>query len=201
MNQPIITAGLDEVGWGACAGPIISVVAIFKGAANIPPGVRDSKKTSEAQRDMLYFPLLQIAHDVGIGWAWPWEVDVNPRKALQLSYQRALEGVSPSRLPELLIVDGTNAVESWSGKQQVEPKADSNHWQVSAASIIAKVYRDNIMRELDKIHPQYNWAGNKGYGTDDHRAAIAKYGLLIDLDNRSKYIHRQRYCRNFKIGP
>lgn len=196
----LISAGLDEVGWGACAGPLVSVMAVFRDVdfKMLPTGVKDSKKTSEAQRDMMFFPLLNIAYDVGIGWAWPWEIDNNPNQALQLSYTRAVEGINPSRNPAILIVDGVNKVESWKGEQIVEPKADTNHWQVSAASIIAKVYRDTIMRELNLKFPVYNWGKNKGYGTDDHVKAIEKHGLLVDLTDRSRYVHRQRYCRNFK---
>jgi ribonuclease HII len=161
--------------------------------------VKDSKLTSAAQRDMMYFPLLQVARDVGIGWSWPWEIDANPSHALQLSYKRAIEGINPSFMPGLLIMDGVNKVEAWHGNQLVEPKADAKYWQVSAASIIAKVYRDTVMKELGRNFPEYGWAKNSGYGTDDHRKAIEEHGLLIDFDNRKRYIHRQRYCKNFKV--
>lgn len=192
-----ISAGLDEVGTGALAGPFISVMAVFRESdfKLLPSGVRDSKKTTENQRDMMFFPLIHLAYDIGVGWAWPWEIDDDYTAALQLSYKRAIEGINPSRAPEVLIVDGVNHVSAWPGKQVVEPKADLNHWQVSAASIIAKVYRDTVMKEYSLRFPKYNFDVNKGYCTDDHVKAIRDHGLMIDLNNKEKYIHRQRYCR------
>jgi ribonuclease HII len=193
--------GLDEVGWGALAGPIISVVAVFRQSDLnlLPPGVRDSKKTSEAQRAMLYRPLCQAALDVGVGHAWPWEIDLmGALPSLQLSYQRALEDLCVAK-PDLLIVDGSNRITSWKGKQQVEPKADVNHPQVSAASIIAKYYRDTLMGDLArKIKllglPDYNWLVNKGYGTPDHIEVIEKNGILTNDANHDLYLHRKRWC-------
>lgn len=198
MSQQII-GGLDEVGWGALAGPIVSVVAVFRplDLAFMPPGVKDSKKTTEAQRRMLYEPLCRSAFDVGVGHAWPWEIDTyGPGEALQLSYRRALDDVRRDCAPHLLIVDGSNRVSAWKGEQRVEPKADVKYKEVSAASIIAKVFRDCIMEDYAKTWPEYGWNLNKGYGTTDHTDAIQKYGALVNVDDRSKYIHRLRYCRN-----
>lgn len=197
MNE-VITGGLDEVGWGCLAGPIISVVAVFRPSdlALLPAGVRDSKKCSEAQRNSLYLPLCRAAFDVGIGHAWPWEIDqFTPGRALQLSYKRALEEVHPTRRPHVLIVDGSNRVQAWSGEQRVEPKADVKFREVSAASIIAKVFRDTIMSDYGKMFPSYRWSENKGYGTDDHIEAIRRDGLLIDGLNHKFYIHRISYCK------
>lgn len=198
--------GLDEVGWGALAGPIISVVAVFRQSDLnlLPPGVRDSKKTSESQRAMLYRPLCQVALDVGVGHAWPWEIDtIGGAEALQLSYQRALADLCVAK-PDLLIIDGSNRISSWKGKQRVEPKADVNHPQVSAASIIAKWFRDQIMKDYAiKLKgmglPDYHWEINKGYGTPDHTNAIKKYGLLADENNHDRYFHRRRWCKRWML--
>ena len=203
---PQIIGGLDEVGWGALAGPIISVVAVFrqKDMVLLPPGVRDSKKCSEIQREMLFDPIIAAAFDTGVGHAWPWEIDsLGPFQALQLTYTRALAELPPSRKPDLLIVDGKNKVYSWGGAQQVEPKADINHKEVSAASIVAKVFRDRMMCDLERERrlkglPSYGWDQNKGYGTRDHEAAIQKFGLVVDPSDRRNYIHRARFCTKYK---
>lgn len=195
--------GLDEVGWGALAGPIITVVAVFgqSDLSLLPPGVRDSKKTTEKQRDMLYLPLCRTALDVGIGHAWPFEIDsMGPTPALQLSYARALDDLCVVK-PDQLIVDGSNRVLAWKGPQIVEPKADLNHPQVSAASIIAKWFRDRIMRDyaLERRRlglPDYSWDINKGYGTSDHMEAIRAHGFLFG--EGGPYLHRKAYCRKLK---
>lgn len=202
MSGTVITAGLDEVGWGALAGPIISVVAVFRTSDInlLPPGVRDSKKTSEAQRRMMYSPICNAAFDVGVGHAWPWEIDQHgPMEALQLSYRRAIEELHDSRKPTVLYVDGSNKVTAWKGRQIVEPKGDVKYREVSAASIIAKHFRDTIMEGYAKDFPQYQWQSNKGYGSADHIDAIRKNGLLVDGNDHSKYIHRLRYCKKLKL--
>ena len=199
MNEQQKVGGLDEVGWGSLAGPIISVVAVFRASdlALLPHGVRDSKKTTDIQRSMLYLPLCRAACDVGIGHAWPWEIDsLGPMPSLQLSYKRALEDLVVAK-PDLLIVDGSNRVAGWSGKQQVEPKADNNHQQVSAASMIAKHFRDTIMKDYSKDLrrlglPDYGWSVNMGYGTPDHLEAIKDHGLLINEEDHGLYFHRRR---------
>lgn len=203
-SEPKI-GGIDECGTGAFAGPYIACVAVFRDSdlANLPAGVRDSKKTSEKQRGMLYLPLCRAALDVGIGYAWPWEIDsLGPMPALQLAYKRALDDLVVAK-PDLLIVDGKNRVSAWKGKQRVEPKADNNYIQVSAASMIGKFFRDTLMESLAKELcrrglPDFGWVYNKGYGTSDHIEAIKKYGMLLDKTNHEFYQHRWRYCRGLK---
>jgi ribonuclease HII len=198
MNR--LVGGLDEVGYGSWAGPIISVVAVFRNEdlPKIPAGVTDSKKTSELQRRTLYLPLCQLAYDVGIGHAWPWEIDsmgVSP--ALQLCYRRALTDLRCE--PEMLLVDGSNRVQAWRGHQLVEPKADFKYQQVSAASMIAKHFRDTIMIDYAKTFPQYDFANNKGYGSASHEQAIFRHGLLIDETNHARYLHRRIYTRKVML--
>jgi ribonuclease HII len=168
----------------------------------LPDGVKDSKQVTSIRREMLYLKLCAASLDIGIGHAWPWEIDtMGPLSALQFSYQRALEDLKHK--PELLYVDGTdgtNKVRSWPGRQIVEAKADAKYKIVSVASIVAKVFRDNLMAQEGKNFPQYNWGSNKGYGTPDHRDAIDKHGLLVNYERRELYLHRKRYCQRFLNG-
>jgi ribonuclease HII len=203
----MIVGGIDEVGWGAWSGPIISVVAVFRpsGLSRLPSGVKDSKKLTEAQRGGLYLLLCDAVDGLGVGHAWPWEIDaLSPTVALQLSYTRALAELKEP--PERLIVDGSNPVRSWPQDSQiVEPRADSRYLEVSAASVIAKHFRDRIMIDLAARRrreglPDYNWAKNKGYGSEDHRKAILVNGLLCVGGQLATYAHRKSYCRKFLGG-
>lgn len=195
----MLVGGLDEVGWGAICGPIISVVACFRreDLALLPAGVKDSKQVTKKAKDSLYLPLCAAAHDVGIGHAWPWEIDtLGPYNALQLSYTRALGELR--RPPDLLIVDGSNRIRSFKGEQRVEKKADVNHIQVSAASIIAKVFRDRAMVKLSRLHPHYRWEENKGYESQAHGEAIRRHGLLISSEHHpDRYVHRKAFCSKY----
>jgi ribonuclease HII len=197
-----LTAGLDEVGWGAGAGPIVSCVAVVceEDLKKLPKGVTDSKKLSPMKREMLFGELLKVTA-IGIGSCEPEEIDkMGPKFALQETYRRALAELKV--VPDLLIVDGTdwtNRVKSWPGEQLVVPKADLHHKCVSVASIVAKVIRDTAMAEraakLKKVGcPDYNWAVNKGYLTPDHIQAIEKYGLLYGPE--PLYQHRRSYTKN-----
>lgn len=194
-----ILGGLDEVGYGALAGPFISVVTLFrdKDLKFLPSGVTDSKKLSHTKLETLYDPICAAAYDIGLGHAWPWEIDqLGPKAALQLCYQRSLEDLAVAK-PTTLFVDGDTGVAGWGGKQIIEPKADLKYLWVSAASIVAKVWRDRLMTQLARKFPKYEWNVNKGYGTHDHEQAILKHGLLISPTNPAEYIHRRRFCRKF----
>lgn len=187
-----LIGGLDEVGWGSLAGPIISVVAVFDDSdlLLLPPGIKDSKQLTKKKMESLYLPICHCAADIGIGYATADEINnYNPYDALQLSYKRAVDDLTKAK-PSYLIVDGQNAVGAWKGKQRPEPKADIKYVQVSAASIVAKVYRDRLMTELAKVHPQYGWEVNAGYGTEQHQLALVQFGMTKQ--------HRVRYCRKFK---
>ena len=114
--------------------------------------------------------------------------------ALQLSYTRALAELKQP--PTRLYVDGRNYVASFDRKKQiVEPKADLKYRECSAASIIAKHIRDEIMKDYAKQFPGYGWDENMGYGTYDHEVAIRHLGILVDANNHARYLHRQRYCQ------
>lgn len=202
----LVRAGLDEVGIGAWSGPFLAAVTVFreKDLTLLPQGVKDSKKTTEAERGMMYFHICSAAFDVGIGHAWPWEIDrMGYSDALQLTYRRALGELRCSY--DELIIDGNVGVKDFRGiykppRITLEPKADVNYREVSAASIVAKWFRDQIMISYSKLFPQYGWDENKGYGTAAHTAAIKQHGLLIDDANFNRYFHRKQYCKKFING-
>lgn len=196
-------AGLDEVGTGALAGPFISVIAVFReqDMVLLPPGVKDSKKTTEAHRGAIHLAITKVAFDVGMGHAFPWEIDkLGPGEALQLCYRRAYEELRC--VPDVLVIDGTVGIRNWEGLTRpnsvlVTPKADAKYREVSAASIIAKWSRDEMMIAFSKKYPVYEFASNKGYGSASHEAAIKAHGLLIDDANHTRYVHRRTYTRKF----
>lgn len=195
----MLVAGLDEVGWGSAAGPIVSVVVVMQEADHLllPKGVTDSKKLTALRREAFFKQLVAAVTDKGVGAVFPEEIDaMSPKWALQESYTRALAELRVK--PDKLIVDGTewtNRVKSWTGPQEIVPKADALYKEVSVASIIAKVIRDRAMDELAaefrKRGLDYNWQKNKGYLTADHLRGIERYGLLYGPGDL--YQHRRTY--------
>lgn len=197
-----LVAGLDEVGWGSLAGPIVSAVAVLHEgnvAVDLPSGITDSKKLSAMRREAMFMALCTGVVEVGIGAVEPEEIDrLSPKYALQESYNRAIAELRMT--PDVLLVDGKpglNKVKSWKGKQHVIVKGDLSHKEISIASIIAKVVRDIVMTERAQrlktsCGLDYNWAVNKGYGTPDHMEAIKQHGLLFGPGEF--YQHRRSYC-------
>ena len=195
--------GLDEVGRGALAGPLMAVASLFScqlvdgfcwEMRDSPiSGVMDSKKfTSPEKRREVYHRILRhpLLLDFGIGEVSVEEInDIGIDKANDLAFRRAVMQLSP--LPNFIIVDGKNPLYGWDiGSQRVVPKADDLYWPVGAASILAKVIRDNYMRELGADYSQYQWAKNAGYGTKEHTEALLTYG--------STPYHRKAFIKAFR---
>jgi ribonuclease HII len=177
QNQNGFSAGLDEVGYGSCAGPLCIAVIAFPDSFLPIPGVRDSKKVAKKKREELAPLIVQSAAFVGIGWASPQYIDEH---GLAAAWQYAAkQALAKFDLTTPLFVDGNREVDNYPGTQVVEPKADDKYWQVSAASIVAKVARDQVMADLEVFYPQYYWGKNSGYGTEDHTEALLKYGPCV----------------------
>ncbi len=184
MNQSLI-CGFDEVGRGSLAGPLIAVGALFVSQEHFTPataplpGLKDSKKFSSSEgRKRVFDELVRSAHliDFGIGCVWPAEIDkCGIDEANARAFYQALEMLKYE--PDFLIVDGLKPVRNFQRSfQRVEPKADEKYWPVSAASILAKVIRDELMADLHLDFPYYAWNQNAGYGSEVHRAALLQHG-------------------------
>ena len=167
-----LIAGIDEAGRGPWAGPVVSAAVILN-EKNIPDGLNDSKKLSERKRLSLYSSIYNF-HSVGVGISSIEEIDsMNVLQATFLSMKRAVEDLNPQ--PEYILVDG-NLDPGLNFKTKCIIKGDSISISIAAASVIAKVTRDNLMLKLDKEFPNYNWKKNKGYGTAEHRNALELHG-------------------------
>jgi ribonuclease HII len=170
-----LIAGVDEVGRGPLVGDVVTAAVILD-PENPIEGLTDSKKLSEKKRVALAQEIREKALYWNIGRASPEEIDkLNILHATMLAMIRAVEGL-PVR-PDFVLVDG-NRVPAWNFESEAVVKGDSLHAEISAASIIAKVERDNDMISLHEAYPQYNFAGHKGYPTKAHFEAIAEYGIL-----------------------
>ena len=175
-----IVCGIDEVGRGPLAGPVVSAAVIFKpGAerASILKHVNDSKKLSITTRQEICIELQDIAF-IGIGSADVEEIEIhNIYHATFIAMKRAYEALpaAGAPLPTHALVDG-NRTPDLPCERRAIIKGDQLSYSIAAASIIAKEHRDTIMRTLALKHPEYGWETNAGYGTPSHLAALRQYG-------------------------
>lgn len=169
-------AGLDEVGYGAIAGPVAAAAVILPPHTRLE-GVRDSKLIgSVRQRERLHDLICHHALDVGIGLSSPAEIDkINVLEAALRAMLRAIENLK-TYAPQHLLIDGIHRLPNNPCPQTTIKSGDNLSHTIAAASIIAKVTRDRIMRQLHKEHPEYGWITNVGYKSAKHREAIRTYG-------------------------
>jgi len=178
MIRNVAVAGVDEAGRGPLAGPVVAGAVILDQRAPID-GLRDSKKLSPARRLELAKEIRHRALAWSVAWADKAEIDrLNILEATHLAMRRAILGLRIQ--PHYVQIDGNRLPELTFGTARIEGEAviggDDTHAAISAASILAKVCRDQIMVEMDKIYPNYGFARHKGYGTADHRARIEHFG-------------------------
>lgn len=165
-------AGVDEAGRGPLAGPVVASAVILPERFELP-GLTDSKKLSARQRERL-FPLIRSQAAVGVGVVSAAEIDeLNILQATLKAMSLAVRRLQPP--PDYLLVDGITPV-PLPVAQTTLKKGDSRSLSVAAASVVAKVVRDRIMTAYDRLHPEYGFAGHKGYGSARHLAAIARLG-------------------------
>lgn len=167
-------AGVDEVGRGPLAGPVVSAAVIFDELVYIE-GINDSKKLTEKEREYLFPLIIQKAASYAVAAVSHGQIDkIN---ILQASLQAMSMAVKRLKIsPDLILIDGNKTFKS-SIPAIAIVKGDSKSFSIAAASIIAKVVRDRMMKRLSEYYPQYLWAKNKGYPTKDHIQAIKMYGI------------------------
>lgn len=168
-----IVAGIDEVGRGPFAGPVVAAAVILN-PEDIPEGMTDSKKLSKKKREQLFDEIMEKA-EVGIGEASAQEIDeLNILQATFLAMKRALEKLQ--NMPDHILVDG-NRDPKIHPSTQLMVKGDSRSLSISAASIVAKVTRDRQMCAFSEAYPHYGWEKNSGYGTAEHRKGLSQFGV------------------------
>lgn len=179
-------AGIDEVGRGPLAGPVVTCAVILPKDFNVLY-INDSKKLTEKKREELYDVIMKEAIAVGIGIESPKVIDdINILQATYSAMRKAIDNLEVK--PDLLLNDAVT-IPMVDIKQVPIIKGDAKSISIAAASIIAKVTRDRMMVEFDKIYPEYDFAGNKGYGSATHIEALKKIGPTP--------IHRQSFIKNF----
>lgn len=167
-------AGVDEAGRGPLAGPVVAAAAVF-GPDVVVPGVRDSKLLSPGRREVLYGEILRLAEQVGVGIVHEETIDrVNILHATFLAMEQAV-GALPVA-PDLLLVDG-NRFRPGPVPHRTIIGGDRRCFSIAAASIVAKVTRDRLMAEYDRLYPGYGFLRNKGYPTQEHRDAVRRMGV------------------------
>lgn len=178
--------GIDEAGRGPLAGPVV-VAAVIMPRNSMIEGVNDSKKVSEKKREVLYEQILQEAISYGIGIIDQKEIDnINILNATKKGLTTAVQALTVR--PDRIIVDALEHIDTCHIPYTSIIKGDAKCYSIAAASIIAKVTRDRIMRQWDEIYPKYGFAKHKGYGTKAHIEAIKEYGLTP--------IHRLSFVKN-----
>nr|WP_319490163.1 ribonuclease HII [uncultured Caproiciproducens sp.] len=165
--------GIDEAGRGPLAGPVFAAAVILPSNQFIE-GLNDSKKLSEKKREALFDVIKETAVSCAVGFATEEEIDeINILQATFLAMKRACDGLDVK--PDLALVDG-NRMPTLGVETQIIIKGDALSASIAAASILAKVSRDRLMVEIDKIYPQYQFAKHKGYGTALHTELLREYG-------------------------
>ncbi|MDE1221082.1 ribonuclease HII [Vibrio aestuarianus] len=182
-----LIAGVDEVGRGPLVGDVVTAAVILD-PSNPIAGLNDSKKLSEKKRLALFPEIQQKALAWSIGRCSPAEIDeLNILQATMVAMQRAIAGLHIQ--PDLALIDG-NRVPKLPMDGVAVVKGDMRVAEISAASIIAKVVRDQEMEALDKQHPQFGFAQHKGYPTKAHFAAIEQYGVIAEHRKSFKPVKR-----------
>lgn len=175
-------AGVDEAGVGPLAGPVVAAAVILSGEEPLA-GLNDSKTLSPQDRERLYAALVARGTRIGIGLADVAEIDrLNILQATRLAWRRAVMQLLPR--PDYVLIDGRYRVDLPLAQMPIVD-GDAQCASIAAASIVAKVTRDRVMRDLDRRFPEFGFAGHKGYATPAHLAAIRRFGFSP--------VHRRSY--------
>ena len=181
--------GIDEAGRGPLAGPVV-VAAVIMPKDSFIEGVNDSKKVSEKKRELLYDQITNEAIAWGVGIIDQNEIDrINILNATKVGVTDSIKQLK--KRPDRILVDALTGIDTLGIPYTPIVKGDAKCYSIAAASIIAKVTRDRIMRQWDEIYPQYGFEKHKGYGTAAHISAIKEYGLTP--------LHRRSFTKNIII--
>ena len=179
--------GIDEAGRGPLAGPVV-VGAVILPKDSFIEGVNDSKKISEKKREKIYEQIIKEAISYSVGIVDQKTIDeINILNATKLGVKIALEGLK--QRPDVIMVDALTNMDTLGIPYISVVKGDAKNYSIAAASIIAKVTRDRIMKEWDEMYPAYGFAKHKGYGTAEHIRVIKENGPCI--------LHRKSFIKNF----
>ena len=180
-------AGIDEAGRGPLAGPVVVGIVIMNPNSFIE-GINDSKKISEKKREKLFEQITEEAIDWAVGIVDEKEIDeINILNATKKALHMAITSLKVK--PDRILVDALEHIDTCGVPYTSIIKGDAKVYSISAASIVAKVTRDRIMKEYDEIYQDYGFAAHKGYGTSKHIQAIKEFGPCP--------IHRKTFIRNF----
>ncbi len=189
--------GIDEAGRGPLAGPVV-VASVIMPKDSMIEGVNDSKKVSEKKREVLYEQIIEESIAYGVGIIDQNEIDrINILNATKEGLTACIKDLEKNlkeknrgfEKPEIILVDALTKIDTDGISYQSIIKGDSKSYSIAAASIIAKVTRDRIMRQWDEVYPVYGFEKHKGYGTKMHIDAIKQYGLCP--------LHRKTFVKNF----
>lgn len=182
-----IIAGIDEAGRGPLAGPVVCACVIMPFEHDkIIDGINDSKKLSEKKREELYEKIIENALSYSIIEIDEKTIDkINILNATKLGMKKALENLSIK--PDIVLIDAVKIDATLTQDNIIH--GDALSYNIAAASILAKVHRDRLMKKLSEKYPEYNFAKHKGYGTKEHIEALKKYGKCE--------IHRETFIKNF----
>lgn len=189
-------AGIDEAGRGPLAGPVV-VACVIMPRDSMIEGVNDSKKVSEKKREKLYDQIIEEAIAYGVGIISQEEIDrINILNATKEGLTMAIKEMEKDlkekqrsfEKPEIILVDALTQIDTDGISYKSIIKGDAKSYSIAAASIIAKVTRDRIMRQWNEVYPMYGFEKHKGYGTAAHIAAIKEYGLCP--------LHRRSFVKN-----
>ena len=176
-------AGVDEVGRGALAGPVVAAAVILDPGRPVPEGLDDSKKLTALQRERIAREILQVAVAFSVGQVEPEEIDrINILQASRLAMIEAIKQLDPCA--DYLLIDAVQLKETELPQKSII-HGDSISASIAAASVIAKTYRDALMRSFHEVYPHYNFAKHVGYGSREHLAALRAHGPCR--------IHRQSF--------
>lgn len=179
--------GIDEAGRGPLAGPVV-IAGVIMPENSMIEGVNDSKKVSEKKRELLYDKIVEEAISYKISIIGQDIIDdINILNATKKGLTEVVGGLEIR--PNLILVDALENINTKGIPYESIIKGDAKCYSIAAASILAKVTRDRIMREWDLVYPQYSFAQHKGYGTAKHIEAIRQYGICP--------IHRKSFTKNF----